>query len=93
MEKPPIMEPITSIHREGKYIQIITKLPGIIEEKIRIDLEKTTLTILASNAFIRYKKVIVLPWEVFFCKKDFSDGELHLTVEKTSPPTLCTPYG
>lgn len=79
-----IIEPDTTLHNEGKIIHITTKLPGINEEKIRIeiDLEKTTITIVATNTSKIFKKVINLPGNVIFNKKLFSDGELHLIVEK-----------
>ena len=80
------IEPVTTLRDEGKFIHIITKLPGVAEEKIRIniDLEKTTLTIQASDESKQYKKVICIPGDVVFSKKRFSDGELHLTVERNN---------
>lgn len=84
-DQQEILEPVTSFSDEGKFIHIITELPGIAEEKIRIDLEKTTITIVASDNCTRYKKVIIFPVEVLFSKKRFSEGELHLTVEKKGP--------
>jgi HSP20 family molecular chaperone IbpA len=83
-EKPDIIEPVTTLRDEGKLIHIVTKLPGIAEEKIRIDidLEKTTITIVAADTTKMYKKVITLPGNVIFSTKRFSDGELHLIVEK-----------
>jgi HSP20 family molecular chaperone IbpA len=81
---PEIIEPVTSFRDEGNLIYIVTKLPGIAEEKIRIDidLEKTTITIVAADTSKMYKKVITLPGNVVFSNKRFSDGELYLTVEK-----------
>lgn len=82
--KPEIIEPVTTLRNDGKFIHIVSKLPGIAEEKIKIDidLEKTTITIIAANNTKIYKKMITLPFDVIFTKKRFSDGELHLTVEK-----------
>jgi HSP20 family molecular chaperone IbpA len=86
-----IMEPVTTFCDEGKFIHLILELPGIAEEKIRIDLEKTTITIVASDSSRRYKKEIFLPDEVIFAKKRFSDGKLSLTLEKKGPDhTLST---
>jgi HSP20 family molecular chaperone IbpA len=84
IKKPEIIEPDTTLRDDGKLIHIVTKLPGIAEEKIRIniDLEKTTITIIALDTTKVYKKVISLPGNVVFSKKRFSDGELHLIVEK-----------
>ena len=79
-----IIEPLTTLRNEGKFIHIMTKLPGIVEEKIRvdIDLEKTTITIIAADTSKIFRKVITLPGNVVFSKKQFSDGELHLVMEK-----------
>jgi HSP20 family molecular chaperone IbpA len=79
-----IIEPATTLIDEGKILRIITKLPGIAEEKIKIDLENhsTSVTIVATDSVLQYKKVITIPCEVRFCKKRFSDGVLELTLEK-----------
>jgi HSP20 family molecular chaperone IbpA len=83
-KQPDIIEPVTILRDEGKLIHIVTKLPGIAEEKIRIDIdvEKTTITIVAADTSIMYKKVITRPGNVVFSNKRYSDGELHLIVEK-----------
>jgi len=83
-QKPDIIEPVTTLRDEGNLIHIVTKLPGIAEERIRIDidLEKTTITIVAADTTKMYKKVITLPGNVVFSNKRFSEGELHLVVEK-----------
>jgi HSP20 family molecular chaperone IbpA len=78
------IEPATTLFDEGKFLRILTELPGISEEKIRIDLENhsTSVTIVAADTVIKYKKVITIPCEVRFSKKRFSDGVLELTLEK-----------
>jgi HSP20 family molecular chaperone IbpA len=76
------IEPATTFHDEGKFLRIFTELPGIDEEKIRIDVEKTTVTVIASDAGKPVKKLITLPCEVSFCTKRFSGGVLELTLEK-----------
>jgi HSP20 family molecular chaperone IbpA len=88
--KKEIIEPVTTLHSEGKFIYIVSKLPGIAEEKIKIDidLEKPTITIVAANTTKVYKKIISFPGNVIFSKKRFSDGELYLTVEKKGPETV-----
>lgn len=77
-------EPSTSLLDEGEFLRILTILPGIAEEKIRIDLENhpTLVTIAASGSAILYKKVISIPYEVRFCKKRFYEGVLELVLEK-----------
>ena len=79
------IEPETTLIDEGKFLRILTELPGIAEEKIRIDLENssTSITIVATDTVKQYKKVIVIPCEVRFRKKKFSDGVLELTLEKS----------
>jgi HSP20 family molecular chaperone IbpA len=81
------IEPVTTLFDEGKFLRILTKLPGIAEEKIKIDLDNssTSVTIVASDTGKQYKKVITIPREVSFCKKRFSDGVLELTLEKNQP--------
>jgi HSP20 family molecular chaperone IbpA len=76
-------EPVTTLLEEGKFLRILTELPGMAEEKIKIDLEKTTVTIVASDNGTHYKKVITLPGEVSFYKKRFSEGVLELILEKS----------
>jgi HSP20 family molecular chaperone IbpA len=77
------IEPVITLLDEGKFLRISAELPGVLEEKIRIDLEKTSVTILASDTGKQYKKVITVPCEVRFSKKRFSDGILELILEKT----------
>ena len=78
------IEPATTMIDEGKFLRILTELPGVAEEKIKIDLENssTSLTIIATDTVKQYKKVITIPCEVRFSKKRFSDGVLELTLEK-----------
>ena len=68
---------------DGDRIHILAELPGISDEKIRLDLEATTLVISASDGDTRYKKKISLPWEARLGKKKFRKGVLELTLEKS----------
>lgn len=79
-----MIEPVTTFIEDGKFFHILTEMPGIAEEKIKIDLENqsTSITIAASDTGFHYKKVISIPCEVKFCKKRFSAGVLELTLEK-----------
>jgi HSP20 family molecular chaperone IbpA len=79
------IEPESTFLDEGKFFCILTKLPGIAEEKIRIELEQTTVTITGSNDVHSYQKVILLPCEARFSNKRFSDGVLELFLEKLCP--------
>lgn len=80
----PTVEPVTKVIDEGKFLRILTELPDVSEEKIKIDLENqsTSVTIHAMNTVKQYKKVITIPCEVRFSKKRFSDGILELILEK-----------
>ena len=78
------LEPATTLFDEEKFIRILIELPGIAEEKIRIDLDKNSVTIHASDTVKQYKKTIVLPFDARFSKKRFSDGVLELILEKQS---------
>jgi len=83
--RPPItIEPATTLFDDGKFLRILTELPDIAEEKIKIDLENssTSVTIMATDTNKQYKKSITVPCEVRFSKKRFSDGVLELTLEK-----------
>jgi len=84
------IEPVTTVIDEGKFLRILAELPGIAEEKIKIDLENraTSITIVAVNTVKQFKSVITIPCEVRFSKKQFSDGVLELTLEKTNPAPL-----
>jgi len=84
------IEPVTTVIDEGKFLRILTELPGIVEEKIKIDLENhsTSVTIVAVNTVKQFKSVITIPCEVRFSKKRFIDGVLEITLEKINPASL-----
>lgn len=77
-------EPVTILYDEGNYIHIQVQLPGIAEEKIKIDLDNQTnlITIMAFDKGLLYKKTIILPCEVRFSKKRFFDEILEISLEK-----------
>jgi HSP20 family molecular chaperone IbpA len=84
------IEPVTTLIDEGTFFRLLTELPGITEKKIRIDPvnHSTSVTIVAYDTEKQYKKVIIIPYEVSFSKKRFSDGVLELTLEKIHPDLL-----
>ena len=69
---------------EGRFVRIITEIPDISEEKIKIDLEicSHSITISANHEGIQYKTEIKIPYKVRFRKKSYSDGVLEITLEK-----------
>jgi len=79
-----IIEPVTKLYDTGKFLHILTTLPDIGEEKIKIDLENhsTSVTIIASDLGKQYKTSISVPCEVSFSKKRFSEGVLEIILEK-----------
>lgn len=85
-----IIKPVTRVIDEGKFLRILTELPGIVEEKIKIDLENHSMsvTIVAVNTVKQFKSVITIPCEVRFSKKRFIDGVLEITLEKINPASL-----
>lgn len=78
------IEPDTTLFDDGKFLHILTRLPDIAEEKIKIDLENhsTSVTIAASDTDKQYRTSISVPCEVRFSKKRFANGVLELTLEK-----------
>jgi HSP20 family molecular chaperone IbpA len=85
-----MIEPATTLLDEGKFIRILTELPGIAEERIKIDLETSPVTVIivASDSVKQYRKVISIPCEVRFSRKRFSGGVLELILEKITTETF-----
>jgi len=77
---PPI-----SMTDDGRYIHVIINLPGVAEEQIRIDLEKTTCTVCIQEEEKLFKKAIQIPGGARVFKKKFSDGILEIVLDKPSP--------
>jgi HSP20 family molecular chaperone IbpA len=79
-----ITEPVTTLIEEERYLRIISNLPDINEEKIRIDLENnlSLVTITASNTTVMYQKRIIIPCDARILRKQFYDGVLEITLEK-----------
>ena len=84
---------MVTLYDEGRFIRILAELPGITEEKIKIDLDNGTkmVTIIASDTGIFYKKEIITPCEVRFCKKRFFNSFLEISFEKIDSPILLIP--
>ena len=81
-QRNQVIEPVVDCSDYFQYIHIQARLPGVIEEKIRIYLEKDTLTLIASDDLMTYKKEILIPAGSRLCKKTFAAGLLNLTLEK-----------
>ena len=75
-------DPPLRMTTEGRYIHISIALPGVSEEQIRIDLEKTTFTVSVLKTGKMLKTDIRVPEGTRLSKKKFADGVLDLTLEK-----------
>jgi HSP20 family molecular chaperone IbpA len=75
-------DPPISMTDDGGRSYIRIDLPGVPEEKIRIDLEKTTFTVSVSGDENALRKAIWVPEGVRIFKKKFSDGVLEIILEK-----------
>lgn len=75
-------DPPISMTDDGRRRCIRVDLPGVPEEKIRIDLEKTTFTVSISGDENTLRKAIQVPEGVRIFKKKFADGVLEIILEK-----------
>jgi len=83
-QRRPVNEPVIDRSEDVRHIHIQARLPGIPEEKIRIYLETNTLTLIASDDLMTFRKEILVPDGSRLCKKTFAAGLLNLTLEKTA---------
>ena len=74
-------ETATDLIDDKKIIRILSELPVKVEENIRIDREKNSGILFASDIGRLYKKKITVPYEIKFRKKNLPDGVLELTLE------------
>jgi HSP20 family molecular chaperone IbpA len=74
--------PPVSITEDNSHITITIGLHGVTEEQVRIELEKTILTVMVSADGKLLRKVIQVPEGVRFFKKRFSDGILEVFLQK-----------
>jgi HSP20 family molecular chaperone IbpA len=81
VEKNTIV-PSTGVSESGLSLKIISQLPGISEDTIRIDLEGAQLTISISNQNPAVVQKITVPEGSSICKKKFRDGVLEIILER-----------
>ena len=67
---------------EGRQFYIRVDLPGVTEEQIRIDIEKTAVTLSVSRNGVMEKKTIRIPEGSRLFRKRLSDGILEIILEK-----------
>ena len=68
---------------DGKYVSIVTELPGAEEENIRLELEDDTLIVTWSDAAIQEnKKEFRLPHGMQLYRKKFENGFLEIILAR-----------
>ena len=70
------------VSTDGDSLRIVAELPGISEEKIRLDLDETTLIISVDDRNRQYRMPVTLPWAARLGAKKFRKGVLELTMER-----------
>jgi HSP20 family molecular chaperone IbpA len=77
--------PPVCVTDDDRNVHISIGLPGVKEEQIRIDLEKTSLTISISAGKKTLRKLIHIPKGARFFQKKLSGGILEIILEKPVP--------
>lgn len=78
-------DPPVRMTDNGRHIHVTIGLPGIAEEQIRIDLERTTFTLSISENGRTFEKFLQVPQGVRVFRKKFSGGVLEISLEKPVP--------
>ena len=73
-----------TVTAEKGSIRITAELPGVGEERIRIDLDGKVLTISVNGGGRPYRESIALPCEARLGRKRFSGGVLELFLERAA---------
>ena len=81
----PTFNPPIRMTDDGRQVYLRIDLPGIAEEQIRFDLEKTTFTLSIAKDEKTFRKIIRVPKGIRFFKKKFSSGVLEIYLEKMAP--------
>ncbi|MCK9579417.1 MAG: hypothetical protein M0Q92_03080 [Methanoregula sp.] len=81
----PEFDPPVRMTEDGRHIHISIGLPGVAEEQIRIELEKTTFTISIAVDGTILKKSIQIPQGARFINKKFSEDVLEICLVKLVP--------
>lgn len=78
-------EPLVDVYEEEDKIRVIAELPGIDENKIKVEaLEDNKILIEASNHDRKYRKEVQLPTEVDIdtAEATYRNGVLEITIKK-----------
>ena len=78
---------ICEVITRGKEVKIITELPGVSKERIKMNVYNKELKIDAESEKRRYYEIIHLPIEANTkrIKSTIINGMLEVTIEKTNP--------
>lgn len=79
-----IREPIVDVFDEKDYILVIAELPGVTEERIKVEVAGDILNLSASDTDRKYAKEILLPSKVrpSPLKTVYKNGILEIKLEK-----------
>ena len=79
-----VREPIVDVFDEKDYIRLIAELPGVSEDKIKIEVTGDILNFTASDTDKKYAKEVLLPSKVNpqSLKTTYKNGMLEITLEK-----------
>jgi HSP20 family protein len=79
-----VREPIVDIFDEEGFIVIIAELPGVSEDKIKVEVTGDILNLTASDTDRKYAKEILLPSKVKIqsLKSTYQNGILEIKMEK-----------
>jgi HSP20 family molecular chaperone IbpA len=83
-EGKAIIAPPTEVTDNGGFLCVTCHLHGIPEEEIRIDLEKSQLTLRASKQNETYLRIVTVPEGSRITRKKFHDGILEIILERPS---------
>ncbi len=79
-----VREPIVDVFDEEDHILVIAELPGVSEDKIKIELTGDILNLTASDTDKKYAKEILLPSKVkpSSLKTTYKNGILEIKLDK-----------
>jgi HSP20 family protein len=79
-----IREPIVDVFDEEEHILVIAELPGVSEDKIKIEVAGDILNLTASDTDKKYAKEILLPSKIksSSLKTTYQNGILEIKLEK-----------
>lgn len=80
----PVYDPTVRVTGDGKQITVIISIPDVNEEDIRIDLEKTMLTVSFPLDGKRVRKAIRVPQGMHLLRKQFSTRVLKIMLENAT---------